>query len=138
MKPLTPELISFIQRVGVSLQGYIPRAADEVFGLLVVADSPLSVDEIASSLQISRAGVSANLRILESHGVIQKTHLPGARRDGFALCEDPFDRILERVSDRFRELADAARDAGPGAPRLAEMSRTFESASSLLCQWRHS
>ena len=138
MKPLTPELISFIQRVGVSLQGYIPRAAAEIFGLLVVADAALSVDEIASSLQISRASVSSNLRILESHGVIQKTHEPGARRDRFGLCEDPFARILERVSDRFRDLADAAKEAGAGAPRLSEMSRTFESASSLLCQWRNS
>ena len=38
MKPLTPELISFIQRVGVSLQGYIPRAAAEIFGAEVVED----------------------------------------------------------------------------------------------------
>lgn len=138
MTQFTPQLTAFVQRVGISLQAYIPRAAAEIFGLLVIADEPLSVDEIASSLRISRASVTANIRILESHGVIQKISQPGVRHARFGLCDDPFARILERISDRFRDLADAAKETGATTPRLSEMCRTFESASSLLAQWRHS
>lgn len=134
---LTPALTEFIQRTGVALQGYLPRAAAEVFALLAVAAEPLSIDGIARALRHSRAGVTASLRILDSHGVLERTSRPGERRDLYSLCNDPFRRVLACVSQRLHDLAEVARDAACDAPRLAEMTITFERASASLDPWRH-
>jgi DNA-binding transcriptional regulator GbsR (MarR family) len=140
---LTPTLTDFIQRTSVALQGYVPRAAAEVFALLVVAGEPLTVDEIAAALQHSRAGAASSLRILQSLDVVER--LPGERRVRYVLCSDPFTRILGRVAQRFRDLAAVAREAAADAPRLDQMNRTFERASEALeavapggTPWRHS
>jgi DNA-binding transcriptional regulator GbsR (MarR family) len=135
---LTPALTEFIQRTGVALQPYIPRGAAEVFALLAVAPGPLSLDEIASALRHSRAGVISSVRILESHEVVDRVTRAGERRDLYVLCDDPFRRVLARVSDRLRDVADVARMAASDAPRLHDMHLTFERASAALDPRRHS
>jgi DNA-binding transcriptional regulator GbsR (MarR family) len=135
---LTPTLTDFIQRTGVAMQGYIPRAAAEVFALLVIADEPLTADQIACVLRHSRAGVNASIRILESHDVVQRVARAGDRRDRYTLPADAFQRLLARVSHRLRELASIAGEAAAGSPRLTEMNTTFQRASASLDQWRHS
>jgi len=129
---MTPALTDFIQRTGVAMQAYIPRAAAEVFALLVAADEPLAMDEIACALRHSRAGVTASLRILDSHDVIERIRPAGDRRDRFALREDAFRRLMARIAGRFHELAELAREADFDGPRLHEMTQTFELASARL------
>jgi DNA-binding transcriptional regulator GbsR (MarR family) len=129
---INPAATDFIQRTGIALQAYVPRAAAEVFALLVVTPEPLAIDEIATALRHSRAGVASSIRILDSHDVIARISRPGERRDLYDLREDAFPRLVARVSQRLRELADAARETTCEAPRLHEMMLTFERASASL------
>src|SRR5512140_993717 len=70
---LTPELNRFIQHMGAYFEGSgVPRIGGLILGLLIVAHEPLSAEEIASILKISRASVSTNFRILSAAGLAER------------------------------------------------------------------
>src|SRR5260370_19276386 len=51
-----------------------------VFGLLLASNEPLSLDEIAETLRISKSGASVATRDLERFGVLHRLGSPGSRR----------------------------------------------------------
>ncbi len=70
---LTPELHRFIQRMG----GYfersgVPPIGGRILGLLMISHVPLSAEEIASTLKISRGSISTNFRVLEAGGLAER------------------------------------------------------------------
>jgi DNA-binding transcriptional regulator GbsR (MarR family) len=131
-------LTDFIQQATMALQSYFPRAAAEVFALLVVAGEPLSTEEIASTLKQSRAGAGSSIRLLEAQRVLVRSSRPGDRRELFEVTDDAFKTLIDRIAGRLRELADLAREAAAEAPRLQQMTTIFERASESLDPRRHS
>ena len=70
---LTPELHRFIQRMGGYFESSgVPPIGGLILGLLMLAHEPLSAEDIASSLKVSRASVSTNFRVLLATGLIEK------------------------------------------------------------------
>jgi len=70
---LTPELHRVIQRMG----GYfersgVPPIGGRILGLLMISHVPLSAEEIAATLHISRASISTNFRVLEAAGLAER------------------------------------------------------------------
>jgi DNA-binding transcriptional regulator GbsR (MarR family) len=63
----------------------LPRSLGQIYGLLYLAANPLSLDEIAELLGISKASVSTGTRQLSSWGGIRQVWVPGERRDHFAV-----------------------------------------------------
>lgn len=51
--------------------------------LLVVSKEPLSANDMAQALNISRGNVSMGLKELQSWGLVQMHHVPGDRKDYF-------------------------------------------------------
>lgn len=100
----------FIEDLGLIAQADgLPRIAGKLIALFVVEGGPLGFSEIAERLQISRASVSTNTRLMESLGVLQRVTRPGERQDYFQLTDKPFVRLLEGTIDRAeraRELVD--------------------------------
>jgi len=79
---LSASVREFIDQMGLYFAGFdISRSAGHIVGVLMVTDRPLSLDEIASALQVSRASVSTNARLLASAGLAQPVSMPGDRRD---------------------------------------------------------
>jgi DNA-binding transcriptional regulator GbsR (MarR family) len=92
---LSPEVLGFIERNGTYFEQYgLPRIGGRITGLLLVAHRPLSLDDIAEALQVSRASVSTNVRLLLTYGFAERVSLLGDRRDYYRFPEHGWDRIL--------------------------------------------
>src|SRR6202023_1662651 len=78
-----------------------------LFGLLLVSNGPLSLDDIADILGISKSGASAAARELERAGVIKRHGTPGSRRivyDAVDDMEPVFAATFTRVRDSLALL----------------------------------
>lgn len=102
----------------------LPRIAGEICGLLFMTDGPLSLDEIAESLKVSKASVSTNVRLLESLRFVRRGDVREGRRDYYAFAGD----VWEVTGDQLRttvqeEIQGLMHRAGEWRVRLAEMPR---------------
>ena len=86
---------SFIEKMGILAQmDGMPRIAGRLFAMLVFDGRRYSFSELAEALQVSRASVSTNVRLLEEREVIRRVAQPGDRQDYFELGEAPYERLL--------------------------------------------
>jgi DNA-binding transcriptional regulator GbsR (MarR family) len=66
--------------MGLYFESYgISRIGGLILGLLMIAHEPLSAEEIASILKVSRASVSTNFRVLLTSALAEKITLHGDR-----------------------------------------------------------
>ncbi|MBC8126191.1 MAG: transcriptional regulator [Gloeobacteraceae cyanobacterium ES-bin-144] len=61
---------------GVRVLG-LPRSIGEIYGLLFISRSPLSLDDLVHRLKISKGSASQGLRMLNSLGAIRKADCNG-------------------------------------------------------------
>ena len=79
--PFASECIEFFSHVSVALGAQ--RSIGKIYGLLFASDSPLSLDEITTRLQISKGSASMGLRFLRNLGAIRQRFIVGQRPDYF-------------------------------------------------------
>lgn len=114
----------FIDRMGIIAQADgLPPIAGRLMGFFVIHGGPVSFSELGERLQISRASVSNNTRLLEGLGVIERTSKPGDRQDYFRLAEAPYRRLLEGVVERMARASAAAEKAARDVPADWEGAR---------------
>ncbi len=89
---------NLIEVLGMTYQndGY-PRIAGRLYGLMVVSEQSLSLQEIADKLQISKASASTNARLLQENGFIRRVSHPGQRQDYYELAPFPMQQQLEKI-----------------------------------------
>ena len=93
---LSPALSEFIESMGVYFERYgLPRIGGRVLGLLMVADRPLSLDDLASMLRVSRASISTNMKLITASSLAEPISLPGDRRDYYRFGPDTWERALK-------------------------------------------
>lgn len=151
LEPISGAATQFIERLSLFAEGEgLPRIAGRIMGLLIVRQEPVAFDEIASALQISRASVSMNTRLLESRGVIRRVCRLGERRDLFEVVADVPSRLLEGTLRRQRELRDLAAQSLPLLAGSEERARTaiqelarfqnlaIEATERMMSEWRES
>jgi DNA-binding transcriptional regulator GbsR (MarR family) len=66
----------------------LPRSTGQIYGLLYLSDKPLSLDDMANLLSISKGSASIGTRHLAGWGVIRQVWVPGERRDFFEATGD--------------------------------------------------
>ena len=143
-----PSVERFVERLGLLWEGDgLPRIAGKVFGLLLVEGNALTLEELADTLQVSRASVSTNTRLLESQGSVERVTRPGDRRVYYRVTEEPYRASLERMIRRLRRTRDLISDVEESFPpemedslgRLHEMSlfygRAIDAAVGFLEEW---
>jgi hypothetical protein len=126
---MTPE--RFIQSYAKLLAGWgMPLTAARVFAYLMLQPRPVSLDQIANDMAISKAGAWAATRHLEQVHQVERFGEPGSKRALFAPMEDfarslfNYSRLLSRSGRLMREGASVA--AGPdAAARMRERSEFF-------------
>lgn len=128
---MDPAVEQFVERMGLFFEADgAPRIAGRMFGFLLLSSGPCSLDDLAEHLQVSKASISTNARLLETWGAAERVSRPGDRRDYYQTAEDLHVRMLERRLERIRrmrELAREGRDAVAGRdPLVEERMRTFE------------
>jgi DNA-binding transcriptional regulator GbsR (MarR family) len=139
----------FVERMGMHLEADgLPRSAGRIFGHLLLTECACSLDELAETLQVSKASVSTNARLLEQVGILERTCEPGDRRDFYRMRPDAWDRMLLNARQRWeavRELLAETAAAIPdemetGRRRLAEAERfhslLIEELDTLVARWR--
>jgi DNA-binding transcriptional regulator GbsR (MarR family) len=96
---------SEIERIRHNLLASFGRSMDiwglsdtigRMFGLLYLADEPLSLDDMAAELEVSKATISVNIRTLERIKSVQKIWRKGSRKDYYAVERD-FNKILQEI-----------------------------------------
>ena len=75
---------TFIQGAGIvsaGLLGMVNKVGGQIYAILFLSQTPLSLDEIAERLQISKGNVSINVRMLEEFDLVRKIWVKGSRKD---------------------------------------------------------
>jgi DNA-binding transcriptional regulator GbsR (MarR family) len=94
-RPLSDEAQTFVESMGVYFERYaLPRIGGRLLGLLLVADRPLSLDDLAGILSVSRASVSTNMRLVLAIGLAELVTHPGDRRDYYQFTHDAWERSI--------------------------------------------
>ncbi|MDQ3557292.1 MAG: MarR family transcriptional regulator [Gemmatimonadota bacterium] len=102
MKPTDEQ---FVEKMGLFFEADgLPRISGRVLGLLLLTPGECSLDDLAELLQVSKASVSTNTRLLDGMGIVERASRPGDRRDYYRIAHDMQGRMLERRIERMRGL----------------------------------
>jgi DNA-binding transcriptional regulator GbsR (MarR family) len=114
----------FIERFGLLWEeDGLPRISGRIFGLALITEEALSLDEIATRLGVSKASVSNDARLLEKMGFIERVSRPGDRRDYYQSTERSFERAIgERIRRmyQFEALIESGRALAVDSPAVRE------------------
>ncbi|HEV2148906.1 MAG TPA: MarR family transcriptional regulator [Longimicrobiaceae bacterium] len=140
---------NFVERMGLMMEADgLPRSAGRIFGFLLLAETPFSLDEMAEQLQVSKASVSTNARLLEQVGLLDRISAPGDRRDFYQMRPDAWERMLEVARKRWETMRSVLVEGEATLPpemegaraRLAEAARfhafLLEEGDTLVDRWR--
>lgn len=137
----------FINTLGALWEAYgLPPGAGRIFGLLLIADRPLTAEDISRVLGVSRSSVSTDVRGLLTLGVVERTRVPGVRSGHYAFSSRAWERVVAvRRAEllRYRELAEETMGelapSHPGRKRLQELRAwakiSVEALDGILAQW---
>jgi DNA-binding transcriptional regulator GbsR (MarR family) len=123
----------FVEKLGLHVEREgRSRVGGQLLGILLLADAPLSLDELAARLAVSKASVSINARELERHGVAIRVSFPGDRRDHYVIAPDlPANTMRERIASlrRFRDaIASGSEETRSGNPLVSDRFTRFVAA----------
>jgi DNA-binding transcriptional regulator GbsR (MarR family) len=122
-EPDSPDVQEFIESMGVYFERYaLPRIGGRILGLLLVAEKELSLDDIAALLDVSKASVSTNMRLILVTGLAQRVTKRGDRRDYYRFSPNAWEQGLQVDIDgtaALRRLAERGLDALHGAQGTA-------------------
>src|SRR5687768_15288836 len=124
-----------IEKFGLTFeQEGLPRIAGRIIGFLMLQGNPCTLDDLAEHLQISKTSASTNTRLLEQHGIVERTAKAGDRRDYYQLAGDYGERMfsmaklrIQRFYQLLTEAVDEQGEADTGSrSRLRNMQRFYE------------
>ena len=116
-----------------------------VFGLLLLSDDPLGLDDISTLLQISKSAVSVVTRELLQAGIVRRLSTPGSRRVLYEASDDMvpiFHATFARVRQSLPLLQSGEPLAHPGHARrrMREMIALHEfwlaESEGIIERWR--
>jgi HTH-type transcriptional regulator, glycine betaine synthesis regulator len=142
----TPSVQRFVDAWGSmgTLWG-INRSVARVHALLMASEGPVSLDEIAGRLDISKGNASMSLRELRTFGVVRPVRAPGDRRDYYVAEPDVWAMFFRILAVRKRRELDPAVEAvqallvesdvkGPLRQRFEQMAELLDSMDTVSGQ----
>ena len=82
--------------------GVLSPLQGRIFGVLYLAERPLSLEEIAAALGQSKSNVSITIRGLVEWHLVRHVPTPGSRKDHYEATTDFVRAMHELVERRFR------------------------------------
>ena len=124
----------------------------QLYGLLYLSPKPLSLDEMAGSLSVSKGNVSINIRALERWNMVRTVWVKGDRKDYYEAETDfwkivkgvlrerekkEFDQALDSVSGLLgkavdSQRADGSEEAAFAADRLRQLEEFIRTMDKLV------
>jgi len=83
----------FADSVGIS------SVSAQIYALLYISPSALSLDEISAKLNLSKSTVSQNIRILESWDAVKNIFVKGSRKDYYEVNPNIMEIILKKLKN---------------------------------------
>jgi DNA-binding transcriptional regulator GbsR (MarR family) len=146
---LTPAQLRFVEQMGLQFEAAgVPRIGGRIFGLMLLAPRPVSIEEAAAVLKVSRASVSVLTRLGQAIGALEPASIAGDRRRYWVFSDRYWDHRLDvglKHAASLRTLAQEGLEsidpkATHARERLAQVvafSDVLEDALNLaLRQWR--
>ncbi|MCG8317761.1 MAG: MarR family transcriptional regulator [Pseudomonadales bacterium] len=100
---MTPMLERFVLHFGeMGSRWGFNRTVGQMYGLIVLSDAPLSANELADALNISRGNVSMGLKELQSWRLVQVHHIPGDRKEYFSPAGSILELARRVLEERVR------------------------------------
>lgn len=140
----------FIDTSGEMAERYgLTRVGGLLEGLLLLAREPLSLDEMAERLEVSKASVSTNIRLLERWKAVRRVFNRGDRKNYYELRGDLWDieteivttilkDELERFGERLARWKSDLAEAEEGDPDDREfLAKRLEEIDEYLDAIRH-
>jgi len=140
LSPWEQALIDFFMQVAQFLG--LPKSVGQIFGFLYASEQPLSLDDIAERLQISRGSASTGLNYLRRFDAVRTTFVLGDRREFYQVetdtariaqgfLTDQVDPDIQSWGERLRFGREMLKLAGPlagpkpafAAERLAQLEQ---------------
>lgn len=107
---------------GVKVLG-LPRSIGEIYGLLFISQTPLSLDDLVRRLHISKGSASQGLRMLKSLGAVREAQGGAERRTYY----EPAIELKRLVGGFIREQVRPHLDSGKSKiSRLAENAQAID------------
>ena len=95
---------NFIEAVGqFSASLGLSKVAGQLYGLLYLSSSSVSLDEMVEILKISKGNVSVNIRELEKWGAARKVWVKGSRKDHYEAELDVLRIIMDRLKTGLQD-----------------------------------
>lgn len=87
----------------------LPKSLGQIFGFLYFSSKPLSLDDLAEGLGISKGSASNGIRKLQTCGAVRRVWIAGERKDYFEAVAE-LDSLVEGfvgdfLSPRFQLLS---------------------------------
>lgn len=90
-----------------------------LYGMLLLSPEPLSLDDLAAGLEISKGSVSTNMRALERWGMAKEVWMRGERKKYYRAESDLWQVMLNVVGSREQREVQVALDVlGDSVTRL--------------------
>src|SRR2546430_6626667 len=91
----------FIEGMGAAsaTSGVLSQLQGRIFAVLFLEDHPLSLDEIAEALHLSKSNISINIRNLVEWHLVRRVSVPNSRRDHYEAASD-FWRVMQEIMER--------------------------------------
>lgn len=95
-------------KISSALLGMINRVGGQIYALLFLSEEPLSLDDVAERLSVSKSNVSINIRMLEDYSLVRKVWVKGSRKDYYAAERTYPNKVLKDFLEKIRRsLTDA-------------------------------
>lgn len=93
--------VVFVEGMGAAAatSGVLSQLQGRIFGVLFLEDRPLSLDDIAEALQLSKSNISVNIRGLVEWHLVRRVSVPSSRRDHYEAASD-FWRVMQEIMER--------------------------------------
>lgn len=100
----------FIESIGKLCDSFgLNKLVAQLYGLLYLSGRPLSLDEMAKMLGVSKGSVSLNIRELEKWGAVKNIWVKGSRKDYYEAELDikkvAMNKIYSGVSKRMADVS---------------------------------
>jgi len=82
------------------------RTVGQMYALLVVSESPLTANQLAEELNISRGNVSMGIKELQSWQLISTSHVPGDRKEYYQALGSIWDMAMKVFEERRKREVD--------------------------------
>lgn len=82
------------------------RTVGQMYALLVISEKPLTANQLASALSISRGNVSMGVKELQSWQLIQLSHVPGDRKEYYSAIGSVWDMANTVFEERRKREVD--------------------------------